>query len=806
MRLLHYSSAGQLSLTKDLIGDHIPEYAILSHTWGADTEEVTFGDLMDGTGKNKTGYDKIRFCGEQARRDGLEYFWVDTCCIDKTSSAELAEAINSMFQWYSRAVKCYACLSDVSVSDHDERQLTWESDFRNSRWFTRGWTLQELIAPASVEFFSSSGKRLGDRKSLVQEIHEITGIASAALKEVSLKMFSVDERFSWAAKRQTTRKEDKAYCLLGIFNVYLPPIYGEGDNAFNRLKAEIAKASTGKAFTLLSVLCPHPRGLHWNGALTRNTGLDSHLISLPYARDAPFNSFTKQHDPTCLENTRVDILDEIYKWADGEDERCIFWLSGLAGTGKSTIARNVARKCFDQKRLGASFFFSRGGGDVGHAGKLFTSFAVQLAGNVPQLQRLIFNAVIEQADIANQSLRDQWHQLVFRPFSRLDSSSSLSSYVVIVDALDECDNKDNIRTILQLLIEVRTLKTVRLRIFLTSRPEIPIRHGFCQIPDREHQDFVLHNISPSTVNHDIGIFLQYSLKLIASEQSLGAGWPGAQIIKRLVYSASGLFIWAATACRFIREGRRFAKKRLRMILESGNTTINAPEKHLNGIYLTVLRQSISADYTPEEVEELRYVLKSLLGSIVTLFSPLSTQSLSNLLKISQEEVDQTLDDLHAILAIPEDVSCPVRLHHPSFRDFLLNKERCSDSNFQVDEKQAHQTLADCCIRLMSTSLKQNICGLNTPGMLTSDFGSDLLQDCLPLEVQYASVYWIQHLQKSGTQLHDNDQVHQFLREHLLHWLEALGWMGKISEGIYAITALESIALVSLLCMDVTRSF
>ena len=253
MRLLERNSAGQLSLTKDLIGDAIPKYAILSHTWGVDTEEVTFKDMMDGTGEVKSGYKKIRFCGEQATHDGLKYFWVDTCCIDKSSSAELAEAINSMFQWYSRAVKCYAYLSDVSVPDHDEGQLTWEPAFRNSRWFTRGWTLQELIAPPSVEFFSSNSKRLGDRTSLVRQIHEITGINSRVLQGVSLNTFSSDERFSWAAKRQTTRKEDKAYCLLGIFGIYLPPIYGEGDNAFNRLRSEIAKASTGKSFTLLSV-------------------------------------------------------------------------------------------------------------------------------------------------------------------------------------------------------------------------------------------------------------------------------------------------------------------------------------------------------------------------------------------------------------------------------------------------------------------------------------------------------------------------------------------------------------------------
>jgi hypothetical protein len=435
---------------------------------------------------------------------------------------------------------------------------------------------------------------------------------------------------------------------------------------------------------------------------------------------------------------------------------------------------------------------------VSHAGKFFTSIAVQLANNVPSLRQYIYDAITKRKDIASQSFRDQWCQLILRPLSRLGSSSSPSSYVLIVDALDECDKEKHIRTILQLLAEARTLKTVRLRVFLTSRPEIPIRHGFYEILDTNHQEFILHNISLSIVNHDISIFLQYNLNFIAVERSLGTGWPGEQIVKRLVCNASGLFIWAATACRFIREGKRFATKRLDMILKSGSTTMNAPEKHLNEIYLTVLRHSISPEYTPEEAEALRYMLKSLLGSIVTLLSPLSIQSLSKLVNTSQEEVDQTLNDLHAILDIPKDQTCPLRLHHPSFRDFLLTKERCGDSNFQVDEKQAHQTLAGYCIQLMSTSLKQDICGQKVPGTLVANVESSRIEQCLPPEVKYACLYWAQHLQKSDAQLYDNDQVHQFLQAHLLHWLEALGWIGKTSDGILAISSLDAQIQVSCL--------
>jgi hypothetical protein len=255
MRLLERNNDGEFSLTRNF-HDHIPQYAILSHTWGADTEEVNFRDLIDGTGKGKDGYRKIRFCGEQASYDGLQYFWVDTCCIDKSNSTELAEAINSMFRWYRNAAKCYVYLSDVSTAKQKRSislsEFAFESAFRASRWFTRGWTLQELLAPRSVEFFSQEGKLLGDKKSLELLIHEITGIAVSAIHGAPLSQFGVKERLLWAENRQTTREEDKAYSLLGIFDVYMPLIYGEGrHNAFNRLIEEIDKPSKGKRLTAI---------------------------------------------------------------------------------------------------------------------------------------------------------------------------------------------------------------------------------------------------------------------------------------------------------------------------------------------------------------------------------------------------------------------------------------------------------------------------------------------------------------------------------------------------------------------------
>jgi hypothetical protein len=246
MRLLRRSKPGEFSFSKNFVSnDIIPPYAILSHTWGADTTEVTFEDLTNGTGKDKLGYEKIRFCGEQAGQDDLEYFWADTCCINKADFTELSEAINSMFRWYRDATKCYVYLSDVSTNDHDQVDpflQSWQSAFKKSRWFTRGWTLQELIAPPSVEFFCSNGKRLGDKKSLERQLHDITGIPVPALQGTPLSAFSVNERMSWAENRETMREEDKAYSLLGIFDIHMPLIYGEGTkNAFSRLLEELYK-------------------------------------------------------------------------------------------------------------------------------------------------------------------------------------------------------------------------------------------------------------------------------------------------------------------------------------------------------------------------------------------------------------------------------------------------------------------------------------------------------------------------------------------------------------------------------------
>ncbi|KAK0843720.1 hypothetical protein LTS02_015991, partial [Friedmanniomyces endolithicus] len=252
--------------------------------------------------------------------------------------------------------------------------------------------------------------------------------------------------------------------------------------------------------------------------LTGSPALSDVLHSLPNARDTPVNAYHRQHDPPCLRNTRIDLLRDIYDWVDWEDSPSIFWLSGLAGTGKSTIARTVAANYRKKGRLAASFFFSRDGEDVNHAGKFMTSVAVQLAHSIPALKGKVCDAITRRKDISSQSLDDQWHELVDGPLSSFEDKESLSKHVLVVDALDECDDQNSVRVILQFLARVRSLNGLQLRVLLTSSPEALIQYGFTQVQRAEHEDFVLHDIEPAIIEHDISMLLRHQLRLI--EQSV----------------------------------------------------------------------------------------------------------------------------------------------------------------------------------------------------------------------------------------------------------------------------------------------
>jgi len=274
MRLLNTSTLHVESVPYN----NLPRYAILSHTWGSD--EVSFQQLQELNhsqqlrGPNSTHpirqserFAKIRDSAALAARSGYEFIWIDTCCIDKSSSTELSEAINSMFRYYQEAAICYAYLSDVpgarlrqptaQETDSETREVIdgeTEAAVRRSRWFTRGWTLQELIAPRDVHFFAMDwtpiGRKLDHRFALL--VHEITGVGMSTLRGSSdLEELSIATRMRWASARATTRVEDIAYCLFGIFGINMPLLYGEGRRAFIRLQEEILKREQIQSFKSL---------------------------------------------------------------------------------------------------------------------------------------------------------------------------------------------------------------------------------------------------------------------------------------------------------------------------------------------------------------------------------------------------------------------------------------------------------------------------------------------------------------------------------------------------------------------------
>ncbi|KAK5717232.1 maturation of 5S rRNA [Elasticomyces elasticus] len=221
----------------------VRHYAILSHTWGPDEDEVSFLEWQNGTARHKPGYHKIIGACERAEQDLVSYLWVDTCCIDKRDPNELSRAINSMFAWYAGAQVCYVLLSDVSPN-MSRTGFNAVTQLRNSRYFTRGWTLQELLAPRDVEFYAADWSALGSKDYLLVVLAEITGIEEAVLEHrKSLRQCSVAQKLSWASNRSTTEVEDLAYCLLGIVDVTMPLLYGEGQRAFRRLQEEVLRNS-----------------------------------------------------------------------------------------------------------------------------------------------------------------------------------------------------------------------------------------------------------------------------------------------------------------------------------------------------------------------------------------------------------------------------------------------------------------------------------------------------------------------------------------------------------------------------------
>jgi hypothetical protein len=449
----------------------------------------------------------------------------------------------------------------------------------------------------------------------------------------------------------------------------------------------------------------------------------------------------------------------------------------------------------DMHRLGATFFFSKGGGDAGNASKFFVTIAAQLAQHSPALKRNVYDAVNANVSIIKQGLHDQWRQLVVQPLARLDAGALRQPLLLIVDALDECDSESDIELIVELLARAHETKSVPLRVLLTSRPELPVRNGFAHVVPAAHQDVVLHAISSHIVARDLTVFLRHRLGEVQRQWYLPATWPGEYAIQTLLQMTGGLFIWADTACRFIRDGRQFADERLSAIL-AGRGVMTAPEQKLDSIYNSILRQVIIDQFSDVEKESACAVLRRVLAALALLFSPLPIPSMAELLALRKVAILQALDGMRSVIDV-SDHRGAVTLHHPSFRDFLLNPRRCADIRIQVKAGDCHRELAEHCLRAMAGSLKTDICELRRPGALAAHISHDVIDRCLPAHVRYACLNWVSHYKQAGVRIIAEGPVHAFLKVHFLHWLEVLSLLSRVPDGVLWAKDLEDMVRIKL---------
>ncbi|EJT69617.1 hypothetical protein, variant 1 [Gaeumannomyces tritici R3-111a-1] len=517
------------------------------------------------------------------------------------------------------------------------------------------------------------------------------------------------------------------------------------------------------------------------------------LSKLPIAKGAAFDAQANEHDPSCHPNTRVNLLADIHKWIEDPNGKCIFWLRGMAGTGKSTISRTVAEKLFAAKVPSASFFFKKGEGDRGSAAIFFTTILAQLVRQVPILASHVQSAIENDPTIVDKNKKEQFEKLFLELLDKCKGDIP-GPLAIVVDALDECDREEDATALVRLLSKAKEATSIRIRFFVTSRPELPIRLGFKDI-DGSYQDLALHEMPEPDIKKDISTFLRSELAEIRrkfNKTILGPGlpsdWPSPTSFEDLVNMAVPLFILASTACRFIADSN-FGDpgKQLDKILEYKG---KGEWSQLYATYLPILDRLLFerkdlrlVKRTKKEQAVVVAWFRDIVGTIVLLADPLPCASLARILNRTQLDVGSRLLQLHSVLNIPDNPLVPVKLLHLSFRDFLVDQENRDANPFWVDSRETHKQLADRCLQLLSTgdTLRRDVCNLRHPGTFRPEISPQNINTALPPEVQYACRYWVHHWKESRRQIRDGDPVHLFLTDHLLYWLEALGVTGRIRE-------------------------
>ena len=493
----------------------------------------------------------------------------------------------------------------------------------------------------------------------------------------------------------------------------------------------------------------------------------------------------------CLKGTRREVLWEIECWLTEERNQRVFWLNGLAGTGKSTIAQTFAEMAFADGRLGASFFCSRDFEDRSNLQTIFPTLAFQLAYQHPLFRKELLQVLRTRPDAGRESLCSQMEKLILGPLKTTKIST-----LIIIDALDECKDKEPASAILSILSRyVDQIPDVKF--FITGRPEPRIRTGFrleSLTPITEVMK--LHEVKPEAVDRDIKLFFRTQLTNLVKNRSdvdLTEAWPSPSDIEILCKKAAGLFIYAATVIKFIDSEVDLPTERLFVITSLPKSTVEEGKSGVDQLYTKILERAFQNVHTDNSQRYLRF--RDVVGTVLLTFNPLSVKGLSELLGYSTQHISNTLRPLHSLLLVPETMEDPICVFHKSFPDFLLDPDRCEDRNFYVDPTIRHVEILLSCLRLMDGRLKKNICNLNDHVALSKvkDL-STRKKTHIGDSLEYASQFWTKHLLGIPASSPHAEEVQKaiekFFTVHLLHWIEVLALTGNLGAGVYAMNDIE----------------
>ena len=477
------------------------------------------------------------------------------------------------------------------------------------------------------------------------------------------------------------------------------------------------------------------------------------------------------------------MLDVIEQWTEDFEESPIFWLNGLAGTGKSAIAQTIAERLFANNSLGASFFCSRGIEDRSNLHLIFPTLAFQLAQQYPEFRSSLIPLLQSNPDITHESLQHQMQNFLVEPLQ----SAGIST-VIIIDALDECKDDDPESAIL-LVLGQSVLDIPRVKFFITSRPEKHIMTGFRgQLLEGLTDVFVLHHVEPSVVDKDIYHFFKHELSRLAHKHGMH-GWPTDKELTSLCQRAAGFFVYAVATLNFLNHHLQDPLDQLEVIMGSPKNTIyegGAGLKvytSLDSLYMSILQKSFCKNNAKDDA-----IVRSILSAVVLVKNPLPLSVIATLMGFRCNQVQHSLELIQSLIVLPKDPNHPVHPFHKSFPDFITDPIRCSDPRFHISPDY-HAELLLHCLKLMNKSLKKNMCSIPDYS-LNSDVG-DLLKRVeksgIRRGLEYACRSWYKHLTSTNHQTQDViSALHDFLEGRFILWLEVLSVLGAVGDAACAL--------------------